>query len=52
MSQKKEIAEMNDDRPDSRHNVLVATERCNSNCLMCSQPPQDRDDADAMTERL
>ena len=38
-------------RPDSRHNVIVATERCNSNCLMCSQPPQDRDDADAMTER-
>src|SRR5262249_4421972 len=38
-------------RPDSRHNVIVATERCNSNCLMCSQPPQDRDDVDAMTER-
>jgi His-Xaa-Ser system radical SAM maturase HxsC len=38
-------------RPDSRHNVIVATERCNSNCLMCSQPPQDRDDAEAMTER-
>ena len=38
-------------RPDSRHNVIVTTERFNSNCLMCSQPPQDRDDADAMTER-
>jgi His-Xaa-Ser system radical SAM maturase HxsC len=38
-------------RPDSRHNVIVSTERCNSNCLMCSQPPQDHDDVDAMTER-
>ncbi len=38
-------------RPDSDHNVIFATERCNSNCLMCSQPPQDRDDADALTER-
>ena len=25
-------------RPDSQHNVVFATERCNSNCLMCSQP--------------
>ncbi len=38
-------------RPDSQHNVVFATERCNSNCLMCSQPPQDHDDADALTER-
>jgi His-Xaa-Ser system radical SAM maturase HxsC len=38
-------------RPDSEHNILFATERCNSNCLMCSQPPQDRDDADALTAR-
>ena len=38
-------------RPDSDHNILFATERCNSNCLMCSQPPQDRDDADALTAR-
>jgi His-Xaa-Ser system radical SAM maturase HxsC len=38
-------------RPDSHHNVIFATERCNSNCLMCSQPPQDRDDTDALTER-
>ena len=29
---------------DSRQNFLLATERCNSNCLMCSQPPKDRDD--------
>lgn len=38
-------------RPDSDHNVIFATERCNSNCLMCSQPPQDRDDIEALTER-
>jgi His-Xaa-Ser system radical SAM maturase HxsC len=38
-------------RPDSKHNILFATERCNSNCLMCSQPPQDRDDADGLTAR-
>jgi His-Xaa-Ser system radical SAM maturase HxsC len=38
-------------RPDSDHNVIFTTERCNSNCLMCSQPPQDHDDAEALTER-
>jgi His-Xaa-Ser system radical SAM maturase HxsC len=38
-------------RPDSDHNVIFTTQRCNSNCLMCSQPPQDRDDADAMAQR-
>ncbi len=38
-------------RPDSDHNVIFTTERCNSNCLMCSQPPQDRDDTVALTER-
>ena len=31
-------------RPDSSHNSLFLTERCNSNCLMCSQPPKDHDD--------
>ncbi len=31
-------------RPDSQHNALLVTERCNSFCLMCSQPPIDRDD--------
>ena len=31
-------------RPDSTHNTLFVTERCNSNCLMCSQPPKDSDD--------
>lgn len=32
-------------RPDSRFNSLFVTERCNSNCLMCSQPPKDADDS-------
>jgi His-Xaa-Ser system radical SAM maturase HxsC len=36
-------------RPDSVHNILFMTERCNSNCLMCSQPPKDKDDADQFT---
>lgn len=31
-------------RINSNQNFLLATERCNSNCLMCSQPPRDRDD--------
>jgi His-Xaa-Ser system radical SAM maturase HxsC len=31
-------------RSNSFYNTIVATERCNSNCLMCSQPPRDRDD--------
>ena len=38
-------------RPESRHNTLFATERCNSNCLMCSQPPIDKDDVEALTQR-
>lgn len=38
-------------RPDSYHNTLFVTERCNSNCLMCSQPPVDRDDVAALTKR-
>ncbi len=25
-------------------NVIFTTERCNSNCIMCSQPPRDVDD--------
>jgi len=33
-------------RPDSFHNTLFMTERCNSNCLMCSQPPRDADDTE------
>jgi His-Xaa-Ser system radical SAM maturase HxsC len=38
-------------RPYEKQHHLFATERCNSNCLMCSQPPKDRDDVDALTER-
>lgn len=37
-------------RPDSVHNTLFMTERCNSNCLMCSQPPKDKDDSEQFTE--
>lgn len=33
-------------REESPHNALFITDRCNSNCLMCSQPPKDRDDLD------
>ena len=32
-------------RPESEYNALLVTERCNSFCLMCSQPPIDRDDS-------
>ncbi len=38
-------------RPYELHHHLFVTERCNSNCLMCSQPPKDRDDVEALTER-
>ena len=31
-------------RANSSHNVLFITERCNSRCVMCSQPPRDVDD--------
>ncbi|WP_316834422.1 His-Xaa-Ser system radical SAM maturase HxsC [Pedobacter nutrimenti] len=31
-------------RVGSHQNFILATERCNSNCLMCSQPPKDRND--------
>lgn len=37
-------------RLSSNQNTLMATERCNSNCLMCSQPPKDRDDIDVLYE--
>jgi len=32
-------------RINSSHNFLFFTERCNSNCLMCSQPPKNKDDS-------
>lgn len=31
-------------RSSSPHNTLFVTERCNSNCLMCSQPPKNKND--------
>lgn len=31
-------------RHKSHHNALFVTDRCNSNCLMCSQPPKNLDD--------
>lgn len=33
-------------RTKSPHNSLFITDRCNSNCLMCSQPPRNKDDLD------
>ncbi|MDF1600205.1 His-Xaa-Ser system radical SAM maturase HxsC [Mesorhizobium sp. YIM 152430] len=32
-------------RRGSKANTLFATERCNSRCVMCSQPPRDDDDS-------
>ena len=32
-------------RRNSQHNHFLVTERCNSFCLMCSQPPRDIDDS-------
>lgn len=37
-------------RVGANHNTLFATERCNSNCLMCSQPPKNRDDVSRLYE--
>lgn len=31
-------------RVKSNSNSLLVTERCNSNCIMCSQPPKDKND--------
>jgi His-Xaa-Ser system radical SAM maturase HxsC len=39
-------------RHESPHNVLFFTERCNSRCLMCSQPPRDVDDGYLIDEIL
>lgn len=33
-------------RTGSHHNAIFITDRCNSNCLMCSQPPKNVDDLD------
>lgn len=39
-------------RRASRHNTILSTERCNSLCLMCSQPPRDIDDSYRVAEIL
>ena len=39
-------------RRSSAHNVLFFTERCNSRCLMCSQPPRAVDDGYLVEEIL
>jgi His-Xaa-Ser system radical SAM maturase HxsC len=39
-------------RRNSSHNVLFFTERCNSRCLMCSQPPRSIDDGYLIDEIL
>lgn len=39
-------------RRGSNSNTLLATERCNSLCLMCSQPPRDVDDSYLVDEML
>jgi His-Xaa-Ser system radical SAM maturase HxsC len=39
-------------RKASAYNSILATERCNSRCLMCSQPPRDHDDSHRLREHL
>jgi len=39
-------------RKNSRHNTILTTERCNSLCLMCSQPPKEIDDSYHIAEIL
>ena len=39
-------------RRSANANFLFATERCNSACLMCSQPPRDEDDTWRVREIL
>ncbi len=39
-------------RRGANANFLLATERCNSFCLMCSQPPRDVDDGWRIAEML
>lgn len=39
-------------RITSPHNAILATEQCNSNCLMCSQPPKDVDDSALVNDHL
>lgn len=39
-------------RVSSPHNALFATDRCNSLCVMCSQPPRPTDDTGRVDELL
>jgi His-Xaa-Ser system radical SAM maturase HxsC len=39
-------------RRDSPHNFILATDQCNSFCLMCSQPPKQVNDFDRINEHL
>ncbi len=39
-------------RKSSPHNVLFLTERCNSRCVMCSQPPREIDDGYLLNDLL
>jgi His-Xaa-Ser system radical SAM maturase HxsC len=32
-------------KDSARHNALLLTEQCDNYCLMCSQPPKERDDS-------
>lgn len=35
-------------RPGSPHNAIFATGRCNSNCIMCPQPPTEKEDPEGL----
>jgi His-Xaa-Ser system radical SAM maturase HxsC len=39
-------------RHDSRFNIIFATDDCNSNCLMCSQPPKQVDESALIDDHL
>jgi len=39
-------------RVNSRNNVIFATDRCNSLCLMCSQPPKKVNDQEKVQENI
>jgi His-Xaa-Ser system radical SAM maturase HxsC len=39
-------------RPESPHNTIFTTDRCNSNCIMCSQPPKEVDDSYLVEENI
>nr|VFK15041.1 MAG: His-Xaa-Ser system radical SAM maturase HxsC [Candidatus Kentron sp. LFY] len=39
-------------RPESHSNAIFVTERCNSDCLMCSQPPKAINDEGLIEEHI